>query len=121
MFVLLQHPSSWVMFNLAALYYRVEGSAYHALGCLRGALHHAPRDKKVSELCILEPKLATSDGQILVMYNFAAFYWHEEGHASEALNYLRGGLHFSQDKKVSVHIMLWVVRSALHHAPQDKR
>ena len=55
MFALLQHPTSWVMFNLAALYWRVEGRASRALNCLTGALHFSPRDKKVSQLFIYEP------------------------------------------------------------------
>ncbi|CAH1785951.1 unnamed protein product [Owenia fusiformis] len=39
-------PDSWVLANLAALYWRVEGVAEKAVDCLRLALHHAPDDMK---------------------------------------------------------------------------
>lgn len=40
------NPESWVVSNMAALYWRVEGSAARALDCLRHALHYSPNDQK---------------------------------------------------------------------------
>ncbi|XP_071830867.1 tetratricopeptide repeat protein 17-like isoform X2 [Apostichopus japonicus] len=41
-----KNPDSWVVSNMAALYWRVEGSASKALDCLRHALHFSPNDWK---------------------------------------------------------------------------
>ncbi|XP_013405857.1 uncharacterized protein LOC106170523, partial [Lingula anatina] len=41
-----KNGTSWVLGNLAALYWRVEGNAKHAVNCLRMALNTAPRDMR---------------------------------------------------------------------------
>nr|KAG5699224.1 hypothetical protein BaRGS_012745 [Batillaria attramentaria] len=47
-YALEKNPTSWVLANMAALYWRVEGNAPNAVDCLRLALTHAPREVKVS-------------------------------------------------------------------------
>lgn len=49
----LQEPTSWVLANMAALYWRVEGDAVRAVDCLRLALTHAPREVKDTSLISL--------------------------------------------------------------------
>ena len=44
---LVKNATSWVLANLGALYWRVEGDAAKAIDCLRLALHTAPRNMKV--------------------------------------------------------------------------
>ncbi|XP_076450500.1 tetratricopeptide repeat protein 17-like isoform X3 [Babylonia areolata] len=43
---LVENPTSWVVANMAALYWRVDGEAGKAVDCLRLALTHAPREVK---------------------------------------------------------------------------
>ncbi|XP_070200043.1 tetratricopeptide repeat protein 17-like isoform X3 [Littorina saxatilis] len=50
---LLEEPTSWVLANMAALYWRVEGDATRAVDCLRLALTHAPREVKDTSLISL--------------------------------------------------------------------
>ena len=45
-----QEPTSWVLANLAALYWRVQGDAPRAVDCLRLALTHSPREVKDTAL-----------------------------------------------------------------------
>ncbi|XP_072047116.1 LOW QUALITY PROTEIN: tetratricopeptide repeat protein 17-like [Amphiura filiformis] len=40
------HSESWVPYNLAALYWRVQGHVREAVSCLRVALYFSPQDKK---------------------------------------------------------------------------
>ena len=42
-------PDLWVLYNLGAIYWRIEGRAGKALDCVRMALHHSPHDKKVGK------------------------------------------------------------------------
>ena len=44
-----QNSSSWVVLNLAALYWRVNGNATRAVQCLRAALYFSPTQYKVSK------------------------------------------------------------------------
>lgn len=46
-------PTSWVLANMAALYWRVEGNAGRAVDCLRLALSHAHREVKDTSLISL--------------------------------------------------------------------
>jgi hypothetical protein len=39
--------TSWILTNVAALYWRVEGDAKKAMDCLRLSLTTAPKNKKV--------------------------------------------------------------------------
>lgn len=36
----------WVLFNLAGLYWRINGNNYHGIECLRRAIYFAPSDYK---------------------------------------------------------------------------
>lgn len=42
-----QHPTSWELANLAALYWRVEGNPVNAVNCLRLALANSPSNARV--------------------------------------------------------------------------
>ena len=37
---------SWLLYNLAALYWRIVGNNYHGLECIRRALHFCPEQYK---------------------------------------------------------------------------
>ena len=38
----LQNNTSWVLYNMAAFYWRIKGSPYHVVECVRRALHFSP-------------------------------------------------------------------------------
>ena len=40
---LLQNKTSWVLYNMAAFYWRIKGEPFQAIECVRRALHHSPR------------------------------------------------------------------------------
>jgi len=48
-----QNETSWVLVNVAALYWRVKGVASQAINCLRVALHTAPPQSKVGSWSML--------------------------------------------------------------------
>lgn len=41
-----ENSSSWILFNMAAYYWRVHGDANNAIECIRRALHFSPREHK---------------------------------------------------------------------------
>lgn len=43
-----QNSTSWIVLNLAGLYWRVNGNSTRAVQCLRAALYYSPRAYKVS-------------------------------------------------------------------------
>ena len=47
----LQNSSSWVLNNLAAVYWRVMGNGEMAVRCLKVALQHAPAKYRVRVEC----------------------------------------------------------------------
>lgn len=46
-FPLKPYKDLWVLYNLGAMYWRIDGKAGKALDCVRMALYHSPYDKKV--------------------------------------------------------------------------
>jgi tetratricopeptide (TPR) repeat protein len=38
-----KNATSWVLYNMAAFYWRIKGDPYHVIECLRRALHFSPR------------------------------------------------------------------------------
>ena len=42
-----QNSTSWVMLNMASLYWRVQGDTAEAIKCLRQALYFSPPDARV--------------------------------------------------------------------------
>ena len=57
----LQNCSSWVLFNLAALYWRVAGEGELAVNCLKHALFHSGPSNKVNHyyICIVHVHVPT--------------------------------------------------------------
>ncbi|KAK2174533.1 hypothetical protein NP493_797g01042 [Ridgeia piscesae] len=43
---LYQNKTSWVLYNMAAFYWRIKGDPYHVIECVRRALHFSPRWQK---------------------------------------------------------------------------
>eukprot|EP00106_Octopus_bimaculoides_P009784 XP_014777226.1 PREDICTED: tetratricopeptide repeat protein 17-like [Octopus bimaculoides] len=41
-----KNKTSWVLFNMAAFYWRIKGDSYQVIECLRRALHYSPRMQK---------------------------------------------------------------------------
>ncbi|CAE1321266.1 Tetratricopeptide repeat protein 17 [Acanthosepion pharaonis] len=41
-----KNKTSWVLFNMAAFYWRIKGDSYQVIECLRRALHFSPRMQK---------------------------------------------------------------------------
>nr|KAG5699222.1 hypothetical protein BaRGS_012743 [Batillaria attramentaria] len=39
----LENKTSWVLYNMAAFYWRIKGEPFEAIECIRRALHHSPR------------------------------------------------------------------------------
>ena len=52
-----QNQTSWVLANLAALYWRVEGEAARAVQCLKLAYKHSPSHAKVSVTTCIPPHM----------------------------------------------------------------
>ncbi|KAJ8299215.1 hypothetical protein KUTeg_023275 [Tegillarca granosa] len=42
----LENKTSWVLYNMAAFYWRIKGDPYHVIECVRRALHFSPRLQK---------------------------------------------------------------------------
>ena len=60
---LIQQPESWLAFNLAGLYYRIEGNAPKAMQCCRLALHFSPRQTRTIALVNMGNILMNSQQQ----------------------------------------------------------
>lgn len=61
---------SWVLCNLAAVYWRIVGNTAHAIECVRHALHHAPdsyRDVPLLNLANILYKLGRFDDAVTTM------------------------------------------------------
>ncbi|XP_033752791.1 tetratricopeptide repeat protein 17-like [Pecten maximus] len=43
---LLKNDTSWVLYNMAAFYWRIKGDPYQVIECVRRALHYSPRHQK---------------------------------------------------------------------------
>lgn len=43
---MMKNKTSWILYNMAAFYWRIKGNPYHAVECIRRALHHSPRLQK---------------------------------------------------------------------------
>ncbi|OWF35392.1 tetratricopeptide repeat protein 17-like isoform X2 [Mizuhopecten yessoensis] len=43
---LLKNDTSWVLYNMAAFYWRIKGDPYQVIECVRRALHYSPRQQK---------------------------------------------------------------------------
>ncbi|XP_071122223.1 tetratricopeptide repeat protein 17-like isoform X6 [Mytilus edulis] len=41
-----KNRTSWILYNMAAFYWRIKGDPYHAIECVRRALHFSPRHQK---------------------------------------------------------------------------
>ncbi|KAH3890152.1 hypothetical protein DPMN_014224 [Dreissena polymorpha] len=41
-----QNQTSWVLYNMAAFYWRIKGDPYNVIECVRRALHYSPRHQK---------------------------------------------------------------------------
>ncbi|GIX97906.1 tetratricopeptide repeat protein 17 [Caerostris darwini] len=41
-----KNRTSWILFNMAAYYWRIQGNATNAIECVRRALHYSPREFK---------------------------------------------------------------------------
>ena len=41
-----QNGPNWALFNIASLFWRVQGDAHNAIECLRRAIHFAPNNAK---------------------------------------------------------------------------
>lgn len=41
-----KNRTSWILYNMAAFYWRIKGDPYHAIECVRRALHFSPRYQK---------------------------------------------------------------------------
>ncbi|XP_067656212.1 tetratricopeptide repeat protein 17-like isoform X3 [Haliotis asinina] len=41
-----KNKTSWVLYNMAAFYWRIKGDPYHSIECVRRALHYSPRSQK---------------------------------------------------------------------------
>ncbi|XP_064604076.1 tetratricopeptide repeat protein 17-like isoform X2 [Liolophura sinensis] len=41
-----KNKTSWVLYNMAAFYWRIKGDSYNVIECLRRALHYSPRMQK---------------------------------------------------------------------------
>jgi len=52
-YVVMQNSTSWVLNNLASLYWRVKGRGDLAANCLLAAYHSAPSNAKVPQLICL--------------------------------------------------------------------
>lgn len=65
-----QNATSWILLNLAAIYWRVAGYSYNGVECLRRALHYSPREHKdlalVSLANILHRSKYSLDAAILM-------------------------------------------------------
>ncbi|XP_035208344.1 tetratricopeptide repeat protein 17-like [Stegodyphus dumicola] len=48
-----KNKTSWILFNMAAYYWRVRGNASNAIECIRRALHYSPREYKYVALLSL--------------------------------------------------------------------
>ena len=42
-YVYFQNKTSWVLYNMAAFYWRIKGDPYHVIECARRALHFSPK------------------------------------------------------------------------------
>jgi tetratricopeptide (TPR) repeat protein len=66
---------SWILYNLAGLYWRVIGNNYHALECIRRALYFAPdqyRDVPLVNLANILYKWGRVDDAVTVMRDAVA-------------------------------------------------
>eukprot|EP00794_Sanderia_malayensis_P018275 gene18275-20098_t len=65
-----KNATSWVLLNLAAIYWRITGPTVNAVDCLRRALHYSPRQHKdialVSLANVLHLAKHSLDGAILM-------------------------------------------------------
>ncbi|KAK0055172.1 tetratricopeptide repeat protein 17 [Biomphalaria pfeifferi] len=67
---LTKNKTSWILYNMAAFYWRIKGNPYQAVECIRRALHHSPRLQKdvalISLANILHRARFSSEAAILV-------------------------------------------------------
>ena len=61
---------SWVLYNLAGLYWRIIGNSYHGVECIRRSLYYAPdeyRDVPLVNLANILYKWGRVDNAVVVM------------------------------------------------------
>ena len=61
---------SWVLYNLAGLYWRIIGNSYHGVECIRRSLYYAPdeyRDVPLVNLANILYKWGRVDDAVVVM------------------------------------------------------
>ncbi|CAL1533702.1 unnamed protein product [Lymnaea stagnalis] len=65
-----KNKTSWILYNMAAFYWRIKGNPYQAVECIRRALHHSPRQQKdvalISLANILHRARFSNEAAILV-------------------------------------------------------
>ncbi|KAK7486422.1 hypothetical protein BaRGS_00022346, partial [Batillaria attramentaria] len=65
-----KNKTSWVLYNMAAFYWRIKGEPFEAIECIRRALHHSPRHQKdvalISLANILHRARYSNEAAILV-------------------------------------------------------
>uniref|UniRef100_A0A0B7BGE5 Tetratricopeptide repeat protein 17 n=1 Tax=Arion vulgaris TaxID=1028688 RepID=A0A0B7BGE5_9EUPU len=65
-----KNKTSWILYNMAAFYWRIKGNPYQAVECIRRALHHSPRLQKdvalISLANILHRARFSNEAAILV-------------------------------------------------------
>ncbi|BFZ05335.1 hypothetical protein BsWGS_08373 [Bradybaena similaris] len=65
-----KNSTSWILYNMAAFYWRIKGNPYQAIECIRRALHHSPRLQKdvalISLANILHRARYSNEAAILV-------------------------------------------------------
>ncbi|XP_059157800.1 tetratricopeptide repeat protein 17-like isoform X2 [Physella acuta] len=65
-----KNKTSWILYNMAAFYWRIKGNPFQAVECIRRALHHSPRQQKdvalISLANILHRARFSNEAAILV-------------------------------------------------------